>query len=123
MLPTKERRAPVRVSVSNEQLIYAISIRAVMDKFDRTGWAKKYLQSSDDICAEVWRSIPVHAVCPLCLGRVPENRGKGRVFCVPCETFVWPRQLQGLVSKDLADMSLALSLGEIRVLGEKGERK
>lgn len=121
ILPTKEPPAPVKVSVSNEQLVYAISVRAVVDKFDRTGWAKKYLESSDDVCAEVWRSIPVHAVCPLCLSRAPAERiGKGPVFCVPCGDYVRPRQLQGLVSKDLADMSSALSNGEIRVKPEKG---
>jgi hypothetical protein len=123
LIPTKERRAPVRVGVSNERLVYAISIRAIVDKFDRTGWAKKYLESSDDVCAETWRSIPVHAVCPLCLGRAPAERiGKGRVYCKPCGAFVWPKNLKGLVSADIRGMRAALNDGEIRCKAERGER-
>ena len=121
LLPTKERRAPVKVSVSNEQLVYAVSIRTIVDKFDRTSWAKKYLESSDDVCAEIWRSIPLYAVCPLCLGRAPEDRGKGRVYCKACDTSVWPKNLQGLVRADLAKMSKALRNGTIWVRFERGE--
>jgi hypothetical protein len=116
------KRQAVRPNVAMNRLIYAVSVRVVVEKFDRTGWAKSYLEASDAVCGEVWKSIPVHAVCPLCFGRVPEDRGKGRVFCKSCGEFVRPKQLQGLVSKDLADMSLALSTGEIRVRAEKGER-
>lgn len=122
LLPTKERRAPVKVGVSNAQMIYAMSVRRVVDRCDRTSWAKKYLESSDDVCAEIWRSIPVYAVCPLCMGRAPEDRGKGRVFCKPCGTYVRPKILQGLVSADLRSMRAALNGGLIRCKTEGGER-
>lgn len=122
LIPTKERRAPVKVAVSNAQMIYAMSIRRVVERFDRTGRAVIYLWASDEAAGEVWRSIPDHAVCPLCLRRVPEDRGKGRVFCKPCGKNVWPRNYQGLVSADLAKMSKALRLGAIPVRLEKGER-
>ena len=126
LLPTKERRAPAKVAVSNAQMIYAMSIRRVVERLDRTGYASEYLLASDDVSAEIWRSIPTYAVCPLCLGRVPEDRGKGRVFCKPCREYVRPKVLQGLVSADLRNMRAALNgkngAGLIPCKGEKGER-
>ena len=123
LLPTKERRAPAKVAVSNAQMIYAMSIRRVVERFDRTGRAAIYLRASDETACEVWRSIPQHAVCPLCLRRVPEERiGKGRVFCKRCGKNVWPRSYQGLVSADIRSMRKALRNGTIPCRSEKGER-
>jgi hypothetical protein len=80
-----------------------------------------YLRASDDVASAVWHSIPEWAVCPLCLGRAPEERiGKGRVYCVPCGAFVRPKVLRGLVSADLRTMTGALNNGEIGVRGERG---
>lgn len=115
-------RQAVRPDIAGNRLVYAISIRAVVDKFDRTGWAKKYLEASDDVCAEVWRDIPVHAVCPLCLNRAPHDHGKGRVFCMPCGKFVKPKNLRGLVSVDIRNMREALNGGMIQCRAEEGER-
>jgi hypothetical protein len=121
LLPTKERRAPVKVAVSNKQLIYAVSIRLVITKYDRTGYAQAFLEASDDVAGTFWQSIPDHSVCPLCLSRMPEERlGKGRQQCALCGAFVRPKVLRGLVSADLRKMATLLKLGEIPVRGERG---
>lgn len=127
LIPSKERRAPVKVAVSNAQMIYAMSIRRVVERFDRTGRAVIYLRASDETAGEVWRSIPQHAVCPTCMGRAPEERiGKGRVFCKRCGKYVRPRNYQGLVSADIRNMLAALNgkngAGLIPCKSEKGER-
>jgi hypothetical protein len=82
-----------------------------------------YLTASDEAASSVWHSIPKHAVCPLCLGHVPEERiGKGRVWCGSCDAYVWPKVLRGLVSADLAKMAGGLRAGKIPVRRERGER-
>jgi len=121
LVPTKEPPAPVKADATSRQLIYAVSIRVVIEKYDRTGYAQVWLRASDDVAGTMWRSIPEWAVCPLCLGRAPEDRGKGRVWCKPCGTFVRPKNLRGLVSADLRTMRKALNNGEIGCKGERGE--
>jgi hypothetical protein len=121
LIPQKGIPAPVRVDAGNRQLEYAVSVRVVIEKYDRTGYAQAWLRASDDIAGTVWHSIPEWAVCPLCLGHAPEDRGKGRVWCKACGTFVRPKVLRGLVSADLRNMTRALRNGEIRTKGERGE--
>lgn len=119
LLPKKEPPAPVKVAVYHEQLVYAISVRTVVEKLDRTGWACEWLYASDDVARDVWNRIPSHAVCPLCLGRVPEERiGKGRVYCQGCGAFVRPKNHLGIVCADLAAMAKRLRGGDIPVKGE-----
>lgn len=121
LMPTKERRAPVKVAVSNAQMIYAVSIRVVIAKYDRTGHAQEWLKASDDVAGTYWQSIPEHSVCPLCICRMPEERrGKGRQQCTACGAFVRPKVLRGLVSADLRTMANLLKRGEIPVKGERG---
>ncbi len=115
LIPQKGIPAPPRVDAGNRQLEYAVSVRVVVEKFDRTGHAKAYLTASDEAAGAVWNSIPEWYVCPLCLGRAPAERGKGRVYCVACGVFIRPRQLRGLVSWDLRAMTAALREGGIRV--------
>lgn len=111
-----------RPDVAGKRLDYALSVKIAVEANDRTGYAGDYLRASDDVAGSFWLSIPERPVCPLCLGRVPENRGKGRVFCVPCGTYVRPKNLRGLVSADLWTISEALRAGGIPVKKEKGER-
>lgn len=120
LIPQKGLPAPIRVDAGNRQLEYAVSIRVVIERYDRTGYATGFLQSSDEAASAFWHSIPEHAVCPLCLERVPEDRSRGRVWCKACGTFVRPKVLRGLVSADLRRMRWALSDGEIPVRGERG---
>ena len=123
LIPQKGLPAAVRVDAGNRQLEYAVSIRVVIEKYDRTGYARAWLEASDDIAGTFWQTIPEWAVCPLCLGRAPEERiGKGRVYCKPCDTFVRPKVLRGLVSADLRTMTGALKNGTIPCRSEKGER-
>lgn len=121
LIPKKDPPAPVKVAVYNEQLVYAISVRTVVAKFDRTGWAQAYLYASDDVCAEVWRQIPDVLVCPYCLTRVCGDAVlPGRVvLCRPCGDYVRPKKLRGLVSADLSAMAKRLRNGEIPVRGER----
>jgi hypothetical protein len=121
LIPQKGIPAPVKVDATSRQLIYAVSIRVVIEKYDRTGYAQAWLLASDDVAGTVWHSIPEHAVCPLCMGRAPEDRGKGRVWCKACGTFVRPKNLRGLVSADIRSMRAALNNGEIRCKTERGE--
>ena len=116
LIPQKGIPAPPRVDAGNRQLEYAVSVRVVVEKYDRTGWAVSYLKASGEAAGAVWNSIPEWHVCPLCLSRAPAERiGKGRVYCVPCGAFVHPRQLRGLVSWDLRAMTAALREGGIGV--------
>ncbi|MDA8123445.1 MAG: hypothetical protein M0Z38_12895 [Deltaproteobacteria bacterium] len=115
LIPQKGLTAPIRVDAGNRQLEYAVSVRVVIKKYDRTGWAESYLKASDEAAGAVWNSIPEWHVCPLCLGRAPAERGKGRVYCVTCGAFVHPRQLRGLVTWDLRAMAAALRDGGIGV--------
>jgi hypothetical protein len=116
LIPQKGIPAPPRVDAGNRQLEYAVSVRVVIEKYDRTGYAEAWLKASDDVAGTFWQEIPEWSVCPLCLGRAPKERiGKGRVWCKPCETFVHPRQLRGLVSWDLRKMAAALREGGIGV--------
>lgn len=121
LIPKKDPPAPVKVAVYNEQLVYAISVRTVVSKFDRTGWAQAYLYASDDVCAEVWRQIPDVLVCPHCLARVCGDAVlHGRVaLCRPCGDYVRPKNLRGLVAADLSKMAKRLRDGEIPVKGER----
>lgn len=120
LMPKKEPPAPVKVSVSNAQLIYAVSIHVVIYRHDRTGLAKQYLLASDEAASTVWHSIPECFVCSMCLGRVSEERpGKGRVWCPRCDVFVKPRWLPGLVSVDICRMVRALRHGGIPTRGEE----
>ena len=120
LIPQKGLPAPIRIDASDQQREYAVSVRRVIERYDRTGYAQAWLRASDDVAGTVWHSIPEWAVCPLCLGRAPEDRGKGRVWCKACETFVRPKVLRGLVSADLRTMRAALNNGEIRCKGERG---
>ena len=123
LIPQKGIPAPPRVDAGNRQLEYAVSVRVVIERYDRTGYAGDFLRASEDVAGTFWFSIPEHSVCPLCLGRSPTERiGKGRVYCVACGAFVRPKSLRGLVSADLRMMSEALNNGEIRCGAEKGER-
>jgi len=122
LVPQKGLPAPVRVDAGNRQMEYAVSVRGVIEKYDRTGYAEAYLKASDDVAGTFWHSIPEWSVCPLCLGRAPADRGKGRVWCMACNTFVRPKVLRGLVSADLRKMRAALNGGLIRCKTEKGER-
>jgi hypothetical protein len=120
LIPQKGIPAPIRIDASDRQREYAVSVRRVIERYDRTGYAQAWLRASDDVAGTVWHSIPEWAVCPLCMGRAPEDRGKGRVWCKACETFVRPKVLRGLVSADLRTMRTALNNGEIRTKGERG---
>ena len=128
LMPQRGLPAPIRVDASDRQREYALSVLAFLDQdhplcCDRTGWMATYLRASDETASATWHSIPEHAVCPLCLGRAPEERmGKGRVYCKPCDTYVRPKILRGLVSADLAAMAGNLRAGGIPVRREKGER-
>lgn len=115
LIPQKGLTAPIRVDAGNRQLEYAVSVRVVIEKYDRTGYAEAWLRASDDVAGTFWLSIPEWSVCPLCLGRAPEDHGKGRVYCVPCGAFVKPRKLRGLVSWDIRRMAQALRDGGISV--------
>lgn len=113
----------VRPDIAGRRRDYAISVKILCERLDRTGYAVEYLNASEEMAGAFWHSIPQHPVCPLCLGRAPAERpGKGKVFCVPCGTFIHPKTLRGLVARDLALMSIELGHGEIRVKAEKGER-
>jgi hypothetical protein len=116
LIPQKGLPAPVKVDAGNLSLEYAVSVRVIVERYDRTGWAGDYLRASEEAASEVWERIPNVAVCPLCMGRTQEKRF-GRVLCVPCETFVKPRNLRGLVSADLRAMRKALRDGGISVEG------
>ena len=121
LIPQKGLPAPIRVDASNRELEYAVSVRVVIERHDRTGYARTYLTASDDVAGTVWQSIPERAVCPLCLSRTPQDRpDKGRIYCRPCGAFIRPKNLRGLVSADLRKMRQALNNGEIRV--RTGER-
>lgn len=111
-----------RPDFAGKRLDYALSVKIAVEANDRTGYAGDYLRASDDVAGAFWVSIPTYAVCPLCLGRAPQDRGKGRVFCKPCGAFVRPNILQGLVSADLSTIAEALRAGGIPVKKEKGER-
>jgi hypothetical protein len=129
LMPQKGLPAPIRIDASDRQREYAVSVLAFLDQdhplcCDRTGWMATYLRASDETASAVWHSIPAWSVCPLCLGRAPEERtGKGRVWCKPCGTFVRPKNYLGLVCADLKEMACRLRAGEISVKGEKGERE
>jgi len=121
LIPQKGIPAPPRVDAGNRQLEYAVSVRVVIEKYDRTGYAGAWLKASDDVASTFWHSIPEHSVCPLCVGRMPkERRGKGRQQCALCGAYVRPKVLRGLVSADLRKMATLLKLGEIPVRGERG---
>jgi hypothetical protein len=128
VMPQRGMPAPIRIDASDRQREYALSILAFLDQdhplcCDRTGWMATYLRASDDVASAVWHSIPEWPVCPLCMGRAPEERiGKGRVYCKRCDAFVRPKILRGLVSADLAAMAGNLRAGGIPVRREKGER-
>lgn len=113
LIPQKGLPAPVRVDAGNRQLEYAVSVRVIVEQYDRTGWAGDWLRASDEAANEVWNRIPDVWVCPLCFGRVGID-GRRRVLCVPCEEFVKPKNLRGIVSADLRKMRRALREGEIR---------
>ncbi|MDA8122261.1 MAG: hypothetical protein M0Z38_06820 [Deltaproteobacteria bacterium] len=115
LIPQRGIPAPIRVDAGNRQLEYAVSVRVVVEKYDRTGYAQAWLKVSDDVAGTFWQSIPAWSVCPLCMGRAPEDRGKGRVYCVACGAFVKPRRLRGLVSWDIRRMAQALRKGGISV--------
>ena len=118
------KRQAVRPDIAGKRRDYAISVKIICERLDRTGYAVSYLKASDEAAGAFWQSIPERPVCPLCLGRAPAERtGKGKVFCVPCGTFVRPKSLRGLVGRDLALMSIELGDGGIRVKAEKGERE
>jgi len=120
LIPQKGLPAPIRVDAGNRQLEYAVSVRVVIEKYDRTGYAEAWLKASDDVAGTFWQSIPEHSVCPLCVSRMPEERrGKGRQQCALCGAFVRPKVLRGLVSADLRTMRAALNNGEISVRGER----
>ncbi len=114
LIPQKGLPAPVKVDAGNRQMEYAISIRVVVWRHDRTGWAASWLAASDDVAGEVWRSIPEWPVCPLCMGRAQHDHGKGRICCQACGAFIKPKNLKGIVSADLRSMRRALREGEIR---------
>jgi rubredoxin len=121
LIQQKGLPAPIRVDAGNRQLEYAVSVRVVICKYDRTGYAEAWLKASDDVAGTFWHTIPEHSVCPLCLSRMPEERrGKGRQQCALCGAFVRPKVLRGLVSADLRKMATLLKLGEIPVRGERG---
>ncbi len=127
LIPYKGLPAPIRIDASDRQREYALSILAFIDQdhplcCDRTGWMATYLRASDETASAVWHSIPSWSVCPLCMGRAPEDRGKGRVWCGACSTFVRPKNYLGLVCADLATMAGGLRAGGIPVRREKGER-
>jgi hypothetical protein len=123
LIPQKGRPAPKRVNADNEQLEYATDVRKIVEENDRTGYAGDFLRASGDVAGAFWHSIPVHSVCPLCLGRAPAERiGKGRIYCVACGAFIRPKNLRGLVSADIQTMIAALNSGKIRCRAERGER-
>ena len=113
----------VRPDIAAKRRDYAIDVKRICERLDRTGWAMEYLTASDDMAAEVWKAIPTHPVCPLCMERTPADRGKGRVYCKVCDTFVRPKILQGLVSADISKMREALIKGKIPCRAEKGEKE
>jgi hypothetical protein len=125
LIPQKGLPATVRVDAGNRQLEYAVSIRLVIEKHDRTGYAADFLRTSDDTAGTFWHSIPEWPVCPLCIGRIgilgPMVTRKA--YCVACGAFVRPKVLRGLVSADLAAMAGNLRAGSIPVRREKGERE
>lgn len=121
LIPQKGLPAPIRVDAGNRQLEYAVSVRVVITKYDRTGYAQAWLKASDDVAGTFWHSIPEHSVCPLCICRMAvEQRGKGRQQCTACGAFVRPKVLRGLVSADLRTMRKKLVNGEIPCKGERG---
>ena len=116
LIPQKGIPAPIRVDAGNTQLEYAVSIRVIVEQYDRTGYANIYLNASDEAAGTEWNAIPEWSVCPLCMGRAPTERiGKGRVYCKACDTFVHPKNLRGLVSADLRTMRRKLIDGLISV--------
>lgn len=115
LIPQKGLPAPIKVDAGNRQLEYATDVRVIVERYDRTGYAGDFLRAADDLSGEAWSRIPEHPVCPLCLGRVPADRGKGRALCTPCEAYVKPKSLRGLVSADIRKMREALREGGIGV--------
>lgn len=58
LVPTKEPPAPIKVDASPKQLIYAVSIRLVVERCDSTGYMGAYLRASKELREEMWRRIP-----------------------------------------------------------------
>ena len=125
LIPQKGLPAAVRVDAGNRQLEYAVSIRLVVEKYDRTGYAGEFLRASDDTAGTFWHSIPEWPVCPLCIGRIGilGPMVTRRAYCKRCDAFVRPKILRGLVSSDLRQMAGILRAGGIPVRREKGERE
>ena len=130
LMPQRGLPAPIRIDASDRQREYALSVLAFLDQdhplcCDRTGWMATYLRASDDVASAVWHSIPEWPVCPLCMGRIGimGPMVTRRAYCKPCDAFVRPKILRGLVSADLAAMAGNLRAGGIPVRREKGERE
>lgn len=58
LVPKKEPPAPVKVDATPKQIIYAVSIRLVIERCDSTGYLGPLLRASDDIQEEMWRRVP-----------------------------------------------------------------
>ena len=61
LVPKKEPPAPVKVDASPKQLIYAVSVRLVIERCDSTGYLGPLLRASNDIQEEMWRRVPERA--------------------------------------------------------------
>ena len=58
LIPHKGLPAPPKVDATPKQLIYAISVRLVIERCDSTGRLGPLLRASDDLQEEMWRRIP-----------------------------------------------------------------
>ncbi len=92
-------------------LVYALSVLRVVERYDRTGWAKEFLGASG---ARAGRDlVPDVRVCPLCFARVAANDTLRKSPCVPCGTMVKPASMISLVRDDVEVMERKLSRGLI----------
>ncbi len=104
-------RQAVRPDVAGNRRDYALSVKILVEAYDRTGWMLAWLTASDETATEVWHSIPDKVICFEC--RVERMRADPRRRCPKCGrkmlTYI------GIVCADLQAVAGALRAGGIGV--------
>jgi hypothetical protein len=102
-------RQAVRPDHAGNKRDYALSVKILVEAYDRTGWMLEWLTASDDTASTVWHSIPDKVICFEC--RVERLRADVRQRCPKCGkkmlTYV------GIVCADLQAVAGGLRAGGV----------